>query len=179
MAQEGSKGMSPVMGLGILLAVIVVVGAYIGLNMALGIGEGWAGFLFLLSWTMIEKGSMERFPHALLGALVGAGAAAIFKLAPETMGQNGMFLFLGVVLLLTYSIIMGWAPIAVNTTTMIFLTVGTIPYVHGGVDVTGMFLGIASGALFFGALGLIATLVGKRKAARAGVPVGETEPVSI
>lgn len=169
MAHEGSKAMSPLMGLGILLAVIVVVAAYIGLNMALGIAEGWAGFLFLLCWSMIEKGSLDRFAHALVGALVGAGTAALFKLGPEIWGQAGMIAFLGVVLLLVYAIIMGWAPIAVNTTTMIYLTVGTIPYLHEGVNVVGMFLGIASGALFFGALGLVGAQIGKRRA-RAAAP---------
>ncbi|WP_157215164.1 hypothetical protein [Flavisphingomonas formosensis] len=176
MAQEGSKGMSPVMGLGIVLAVVVVVGAYVGLNMALGIAEGWAGFLFLLCWSMIEKGSLDRFAHALVGALIGAGTAALMKVGPEMMGPTGgMVLFLGVVLLLIYAIVMGWFALGVNTTTMVFLTVGTIPYVEKGAEPAGIFLGIASGAVFFGALGLIGAQIGKRRQAKAT----SAEPVSI
>jgi len=175
MAQEGSKAMSPVMGLGIVLAVVVVVGAYVGLNMALGITEGWAGFLFLLCWSMIEKSSMDRFAHALVGALIGAGTAALMKLGPAMMGPAGMALFLGAVLLLIYAIVMGWFALGVNTTTMVFLTVGTIPYVEQGAEPAGIFLGIASGAVFFGALGLIAAQVSKRRSAKTAA----AEPVSI
>jgi hypothetical protein len=87
-------------------------------------------------------------------------------------------------LLLTYMLIMGWLPIAVNTTTMIFLTVGTIPAVHAYLgasvpsNIIGAYCGLGLGAVFFGALGLIGAQIGKRRAASAAA-AGGAEPVSV
>jgi uncharacterized membrane-anchored protein YitT (DUF2179 family) len=174
---EHSKSMSPLTGLGILLAVIVVIGAFLGLLGLVGVHDGWAAFLFLLSWTMIEKGSMENFPRALIGALVGATAAALFVALPLWLGEStGGLAFLGIALVLTYMLIMGWLPIAVNVTTMIYLTVGTIPYVAKGMDIPGIFTAIGLAAVYFGAIGLIAAQIAKRRATGS---VAETQPVSI
>ena len=176
----GTKSTSPLAGLGILLAVIVVIAPFVGLATLLGVHDSWAAFLFLLCWTMVEKGSIENFPRALIGALVGASAGALFALLPLWLGETGAIAFLGVVLVLTYMLIMGWLPIAVNTTTMIFLTVGTIPHVASGADIPDVFTAIALGAVYFGAIGLIGAQISKRRAAgHAAATAGETQPVGI
>ncbi|AGH48802.1 hypothetical protein G432_05375 [Sphingomonas sp. MM-1] len=163
---DDKAAMSPVKGLLILLAVIVVLAGYIAAVAALHLSEAWAGFLFLLYWSMVEQARVDRLAKSIIGAFVGAGTAAMMALLPPLMGAGpGMALFLAVVLLLVYAIIMGWAPIAVNMATMIFLTVGTVPHVQANADFLQIFYGIAAGIVYFGGLALIAGALSKKKAA--------------
>ncbi|MGH6782543.1 MAG: hypothetical protein ACREB5_10630 [Sphingomonadaceae bacterium] len=163
--------MSPLKGLGVLLGVIVVIAGFIAVAVALHLSELWAGFLFLLYWSMVEHAKPERIRASAIGAFVGTGTAALMALAPAALGAGpGMALFMGVVLLLVYAIIMGWAPIAVNMATMIFLTVGTIPHVQGipgvspGADWRQVAFGIIAGIIYFGGLALVAGALTKKKA---------------
>lgn len=158
------QAMSPVKGLGTLLAVIVVIGGYIAVAMALHLSELWAGFLFLLYWSMAEEAKPDRIVKAATGSFVGAGTAALMALLPAAIGMGpGMAVFGAVVLVLVYAMIMGWARIAVNMGTMIFLTVATIPHIVGHADYKQIFFGIASGIAYFGGLALIAAAVARRK----------------
>lgn len=160
--------MSPVKGLLILLAVIVVIAGYIAAAIALHLSEPWAGFLFLLYWSMAEQAKLDRIAPSAIGAFVGMGTAAMMALLPPAIGMGpGMAIFMAVVLVLVYAIIMGWAPIAVNMATMLFLTVGTIPHVQAHADFGQVFLGIIAGIVFFGGLALIAAAVARRKATPA------------
>lgn len=157
--------MSPVKGLGVLVAVVVVIAGYIALTVALHLTEIWAGFLFLLYWSMVEEAKPERLPKSIIGAFIGTATAALMALLPPTIGMGpGMAVFMGVVLLLVYALIMGWAPIAVNMATMLFLTAGTIPHVQGHADFPQMIYGIAAGIVYFGGLALVAKALGRKKA---------------
>lgn len=162
---ESSHALSPLRGLGILLAVVIVIGVFIALAMTLGVHEMWAGFLFLLCWTLVEKGGLKGFQRALFGALVGAGLATLLKLLPLWIGLPGMLLFLGILLVVIYAQIMGLFTIAINSSAMVFLTAGSIPHIQTNLDtvtITNMFTGLACGAIFFGAIGLFVTQVGQR-----------------
>lgn len=160
--------MSPLKGLLILLAVIVVIAGYIAATIALHLSEPWAGFLFLLYWSMVEQAKLDRIAPSVIGAFVGMGTAAMMALLPPAIGMGpGMGVFMAVVLVLVYAIIMGWAPIAVNMATMLFLTVGTIPYVQAHADFAQIFFGIGAGIVYFGGLALIAAAVSRKKAAVA------------
>lgn len=160
--------MSPVKGLLILLAVIVVIAAYIAAAIALHLSEPWAGFLFLLYWSMAEHAKLDRIAASAIGAFVGMGTAAMMALLPPAIGMGpGMAIFMAVVLVLVYAIIMGWAPIAVNMATMLFLTVGTIPHVQAQADFGQVFLGVVAGIVFFGGLAAIAAAVTRKKATPA------------
>lgn len=160
--------MSPLKGLAILLAVIVVIAGYIAVAVALHLSEMWAGFLFLLYWSMVEQAKPERLLASIIGAFIGAGTAALMALLPPAIGIGpGMGIFLVVVLVLVYAIIMGLAPIAVNMATMLFLTAGTIPHVQSHADFQQIFLGIAAGIVYFGGLALVAGALTRKKAAPA------------
>lgn len=162
------QAMSPVKGLGILLAVILVIGGYIAVAVALHLSELWAGFLFLLYWSMAEDAKPDKIVKCATGSFVGAGTAALMALLPDAIGMApGMAVFGGVVLVLVYAMIMGWARVAVNMGTMIFLTVATIPHVVGHADYKQIFFGIASGIAYFGGLALVAAALAKRKAVAA------------
>lgn len=164
---ENAK-MSPGKGLLILLAVIVVIGIYIAITAALGLTDFWAGFLFLLYWSMVEGAKPERLVPSIVGAFVGMGTAAMMVLLPPLLGEGtGMAVFGVTVLVLVYAVIMGWAPVAVNASTMLFLTVGTVPHIEGNADYGQIFLGIISGIVFFGGLALIATAFARKKATTA------------
>lgn len=160
------QSVSPVKGLVILLAVVVVIAGYVAAAVALHLTEMWAGFLFLLYWSMVEEAKPERLPKAVVGAFVGTAAAAALVLLPPAIGMGpGMAVALGFILLLIYAIIMGWVPVAVNMATMLFLTAGTIPHVQGSANFTQIFLGIAAGIAYFGGLALLAAAFARRKAA--------------
>jgi hypothetical protein len=156
---EQAKPLSPAMGFGVLLGVMVVIAGFVALTAALGVRDSWAGFLFLLCWSMIEKGSIENFRKVLVGAVLGTAVGAMPTLLGPGLGMVGLLVgALG----LTYAIIMHWLPSAVNTTTMVFLSVGTIPYVSANFDPLGVYSAIGMGALCFGGLGLIGGQLSKR-----------------
>lgn len=162
---DNKQAMSPLKGLAVLAGVIVVIAGFVCVAVALHLSELWAGFLFLLYWSMIEEAKVERIPKAAIGAFVGTGTAALMALAPAALGMGpGMALFMAVILVLVYAMIMGWAPIAVNASTMIFLTVGTIPHVQGHADWRQIAFGIIAGIVYFGGLALIAGALTRKKA---------------
>ena len=64
---------TPAKALGLLAVVVIVVAAFLGLLAAVGNDEAWAGFLFLLYWSMVEGLKTEALPKSIVGALVGLG----------------------------------------------------------------------------------------------------------
>lgn len=160
--------MSPGKALLVLLAVIVVIGIYIAIATILNLTEMWAGFLFLLYWSLMEEAKPERLTPSIIGAFVGMGTASMMALLPPLLGMGpGMAVFGVTVLVLVYAIIIGWAPVAVNAATMLFLTVGTVPHLEANANYGQIFLGIIAGIVYFGGLALIAATVTRKKAAPA------------
>ena len=153
---------TPLKGLLVLLGIIVVVGGFIALNSALGVHEFWAGFLFLLYWAGIEHVAWDKLAACVVGAVVGLTMAWLLFALPGWFGEAGGFIFLGLILVLVYCQVMGWLPVAVNLTTMLFLTAGTIPAVQSGVNFAHAF--IALGLAFVCFIGLV--WVGTRLIAR-------------
>ena len=144
--------MTPAKGVAVLAAVAVGVAGYLVLSHALGIVEAWAGFLFLLYWAGIERMSIEKLPPCVVGALLGVVIATLPGLLPDWLGESKMRVFLGVIVVLVYCQIMGWLPTAINMMTMLYLTVGTIPWIQAKVDFAGMLSGALLGIGYFGGL---------------------------
>jgi hypothetical protein len=151
-AANSQTSLSPAKGLLALGVIILIVAAYIALCMAVGTKEFYGGFLFALYWTGIEQMKMEKLASSVVGALVGLLLAFLGHALPEQMGQNGFFLFLAIILVAVYCQVMGWLPLAINMSTMLFLTAGTIPYVASNADFTGILLSLIIGIVFFGGL---------------------------
>ncbi|MFO1466079.1 MAG: hypothetical protein U1F35_06520 [Steroidobacteraceae bacterium] len=157
---------TPAKGLLHLLAVIVVIGIFVALAMAVRLSEMWAGFLFLLYWSMAEGAKPQRILPSAIGAFVGMGTASMMVLLPPLVGRGpGIGLFAVTVLVLVYALIVGWASIAVNMATMLFLTVGTIPHLEANASYGQIFLGMGAGIIYFCGLALAATFFTRRKGA--------------
>ena len=165
--------MSPGKGLLVLGAVIVVIGAFLALNHALGIAETWVAFLFLLYWAGIEQIKFNKLAACIVGAIVGLLMTFLLQTLPVQLGAIGGAVFLGAVLVLVYLQIMGWLTVAVNIVTMLFLTVGTIPLIQSGFSFTNSLLALALGVAYFAGLAGIAFLLQKRSAdknVKSGAP---------
>lgn len=159
--------MTPLKGLLVLLGIIVVVAGFIGLNMALGVHEFWTGFLFLLYWAGIEHVAWDKLAACVVGAVVGLLMAWLLFALPGWFGEAGGLIFLGLILVLIYCQVMGWLPMAVNLTTMLFLTAGTIPAVQSGVNFAEAFTSLGLALLYFISLVWIGRQLMARKAAPA------------
>ena len=163
---HGEARVPPLKALRILGAVIVVVAGFIALLNLLGNHEAWAGFLFLLHWTMADGAKPEALPRSIAGSLVGLGAASLLVVLPPLLGASGSLLALAVILALIYAQIRAQATVAVNMATMLFLTVGTIPHLQANAQLVQILLSLLLGVAYFGGLALAAGWVAKRRAAK-------------
>lgn len=156
--------MTPGKGLLVLAGIVVVVGAFIALNHALGIAEFWVAFLFLLYWSSYEHMSFAALPRCIVGALVGLLYGFMLQTLPVAMGPAGGAVFLVAILVLIYCQVMGWLPIAVNMMTMLFLTVVTIPTLQGTANFGVLLAALALGVAYFVGLLAVSNFIKQRKA---------------
>lgn len=158
-----AAGMTPIKGLIVLAGVVVAVAALIGIATALQLSALYAGFLFALYWTGLCHADMDQFVSSVVGSLGGLALAYALSALPLELGSGlGMALALGLVLLAIYALIMGWVPVLVNYAFMLFLTVGSIPELHGEATLGAMALAVAVAAIY---LWLLVTF-GKKLASR-------------
>lgn len=156
--------MTPGKGLLVLAGIVVVVGAFIALNHALGITEFWVAFLFLLYWSSYEHMSFAALPRCIVGALVGLLYGFMLQTLPVVMGPAGGAVFLVAILALIYCQVMGWLPVAVNMMTMLFLTVVTIPTLQGTANFGVLLAAFALGLVYFVGLLALSNFIKQRKA---------------
>lgn len=141
----------------ILLVVVVVIAAYLGLAHWLGIREYWAGFLFLLQWSVMEQMQVDRLSRSIAGAVLGASIAFVPGWLTPSLGTGAASaVMLGMILLAVFLQIRGKAVFAVNGATMLFLTVMTIPQIAANALPGEIYLGLTAGIVFFGGLASLA-----------------------
>ncbi|MBU3948005.1 MAG: hypothetical protein KJ882_05745 [Proteobacteria bacterium] len=157
-----TQPVSPVKGLIIVVAVAVVVAIYLAITHSMGISEFWAGFLWLFYWAGVEQMSFDRIDDSIIGSTAGLLTAFLLHAFPQILGTTGLILALGLVVVLVYCLVMGWAKKLVNNATMLFLTVGTIPHLQANGDFPRMFSALIVGIIFFGGLLWLGGLVGKK-----------------
>ena len=85
MSNASPPKLTPVKGLLILGAVVVVMGLFFALGQALGIVQLWAAFMFLMFWGN-EKLQFEKLSACVLGALTGLVVAYIAHELPAALG---------------------------------------------------------------------------------------------
>ncbi len=161
---DARPALTPGKGLLALLAVVVLVAAFVWMNHALGVSQVWAGFLFILYWAGLEHVQMERLVPSSVGALAGLGIAYALHVLPPQLGATGWAIVVGLILVAIYCQIMGWLPIVVNMATMLFLTVGCVPAVQQHADLVNAFAALVSGIVFM----VVLVVGGKWVAARFG-----------
>ncbi len=148
----------------LLLAIILLVIAYLGFAYLIGVTEFWTGFLFLVSWAIIEQMQVSRLPAAIAGSTGGALVACIPALFAPILGEPiALGIMLALIVLAIYAILVGWLPVVINNNFMLFLNVLSIPYIVQLADPVDMAKGLAAGVLFFGGLALISAWFGNRR----------------
>lgn len=158
-----AAGLTPLKGMGVVLAVVIAVAGLIGIAVALKLTALYASFLFVLYWSGLCHANLKEFVPALIGSLGGLAMAYGLVGLPGALGEAaGMALALALILLAIYLLVMGQARILVNNAFMLFLTVGTIPALMNGPTLGDMGLAVVVGALYVGGL----VLIGKQLAAR-------------
>lgn len=167
-AEQGNSApadarMTPVQGLLVLAAVVVVVATYLAVNHVMGLTESWAGFLFLVCWA-ISHMDLSKFADCAVGAFVGLLVAYAMQRLPSVLGVVAFVPILCVILAMVYCQIMGWLTVMVNLTTMTFLTIASMPLVQAHVSFPNLFATLAFGVAYFAGL----VLIGRWFTQRAG-----------
>lgn len=168
-ASEPSKTvtMPALKGIPILCVVIGLILGFVALCTALKVQNFWVGFLFMFYWMGLEEARMNRFLPSALGALLGLVVSFSATVFSVHLGADlGALAAFGLSMVLIYVRIIGRLSFIVNQSTMLFLTVGSIPLLHAAVSGTEMFISLFLGLTFFGALGGFGALLERHKAKR-------------
>jgi len=149
---------------------MVMVASFILLCVKLGNAEFYAGFLFLLCWSALEEGKLEKLPRAVFGSAFGLALGySLHFFTTGSLGATGGYIFGAFVLPVIYCQLMGWFPLLVNFTAMTFLTVITIPHIQQHGDFGKTAIALLLGIVYFGAiLGVASRLSGTKQQDQTG-----------
>jgi hypothetical protein len=145
---QAAARVTPVQGLLVLVAVVILVAGYLLLNQAMGLTEAWAGFLFLVCWAVSQL-DRSKLAECAVGAFVGVLVAYALQKLPPVLGVGAFVPILVVILAMVYCQIMGWLTLLVNLTTMAFLTIASMPLVQVHVSFPNLFATLAFGIAYF------------------------------
>lgn len=141
--------MTPAKGLLMLGNIIIFVAAFVALNFWIGIKDFWAGFLFVLYWSSVEHLKVERLPHCIVGAATGLLVSFALQVLPQMYGPAAALIPVAAIFFMVYCQVMGWLPVVVNTATMLFLTVATMPALQAHGSFASIYAGLGMGIAFF------------------------------
>ena len=158
---------TPVTGLLVLAAIVVLVAIYLTLNYAMGLTESWAGFMFLVCWAVSHM-DLSKLADCAVGAFAGVLAAYAMQTLPPMLGPVAWVPILCLILAMVYCQIMGWLTMIVNLTTMTFLTIASMPVVQAHVSFPNVFATLAFGVVYFAGLVVIGRWFMKHAAAKQG-----------
>ena len=111
----------------------------------------------------VEQADMKQWPQSVLGAFVGLGLAWQSHWLPAQFGTPGLIAGLVVIVVALYIQIVNWVPIAINRSAMLFLTVLAAPILLEKLDPLEMAKAIGLGALYFGAIVKVLTMLSAPK----------------
>lgn len=155
---------APLAGLVITVIVVLALAGWIALGLTLlGITSFFASFLFFWYWAAVEQADMKQWPQSVLGAFVGLGLAWQSHWLPAQFGTPGLIAGLVVIVVALYIQIVNWVPIAINRSAMLFLTVLAAPILLEKLDPLEMAKAIGLGALYFGAIVKVLTMLSAPK----------------
>lgn len=144
----------PLAGLAITGIVLVLIIAWIvlwimGLKMHDTTLVG--GFMLLWYWANNEALEIKRLAPAIVGSLAGIFLAWFVVFATVKWGNGGTLAGVGLMVLALYLDVIKAVPFAVNTATMLFLTLAAAPLVQLHVDWGELVISTVVGGIFFGA----------------------------
>jgi hypothetical protein len=155
---EAAHTMTLSQGVQLYLLVFAAVVAWIFICSKFFPTTAYAGFLFLWYWATVEKAAFNRLPASLIGALVGAAMAWFIFFMTSTYGiPNGLILGVLPAAVSVFVVIMNWLPLAINGSTMLFLTVLGAPLLLPKTNYPEFGGSVIVGALFFGGVVYAAT----------------------
>ena len=160
----------PVAGLAILRIVVVLIVAWVVLGtqvLQLQDTSLVGGFMMLWYWANNEQMEISRLPAAIFGAVVGIGLAWFLVYGAVHYGAAGLTAAVLLLILALYLDIIKAVPLAVNTSTMLFVTLAAAPLVQLHVDWIELVLSTVAGGLFFGLV-----VEGLKRAAARFAPAG-------
>jgi hypothetical protein len=171
-AEHGSSapshaGITPVKGLLVLSAIVVLVAMYLILNYAMGLTESWAGFLFLVCWAVSQM-DLSKLASCAVGAFAGVLVGYAIQTLPPVLGPAAWAPILCLILAMVYCQIMGWLKLIVNLTTMTFLTIASMPLVQSHVSFPNVLATLAFGVVYFAGLVAMGRWFVTRAAAKQG-----------
>lgn len=169
MNAPSSTRLTPAKGLLALIGINVGVAAYVALCDMFGFTAHWTGFLFGLYWGAFEQMKPERLLASIGGPVLGLLLAYLLKFMPLWMGPVGLGIAVVAIFFVLYCLLMQWLPLIVNSGTMLFLLVATIPEMQKHGDFMHMFACLAIGIAFLAGLYAILTRIQKRSAKAATV----------
>jgi len=143
----------PIAGLGILGIVLALIVAWIVVGLQVLHIHDTAlvgGFLMLWYWANNEQLQFKRLPAAIIGALVGIFLGWFLVYGTLTYGNTGLIVGLVLLVLALYLDIIKAVPLAVNTSTMLYVTIAAAPLVQLHVDWMELVLSTVVGGVFFG-----------------------------
>jgi hypothetical protein len=161
-------------------AIIVIVGIaciilWMLLGSMIGITSYFAGLTFFWYWAAVEQLDFKQIPQSLIGALVGLLLAWQAAYLPVHYGTAGTVIGLTLIIAAIYVQLMNWVPIAINRSTMLFLTFMGAPALLKGLDVIETGGAILFAAIFFCGLIKLVFTIGARRSARNLVQEGVTD----
>lgn len=143
----------PLAGLAITAIVLVLIVAWIALALQFMHDTAlFGGFLLLWFWANNEHLDIKRLPSAIVGGLVGIFLAWFVVYAGTRWGGAGIGAGVGLMVLALYLDVIKAVPFAINTSTMLYLTVAAAPLIQLHVDWQELVLSTVVGGLFFGAV---------------------------
>jgi len=152
MANVEAEKPGKVAGIALTAIVVVLIVAWIAL--AIGVlkmsDKTLVGaFMFLWYWANNEQLQFKRLVPSLIGALVGIAVAWFLWYGPLAYGGGGLIAALGALIAALYLDIVKAVPIAVNTATMLFVTLAAAPLIQLEVDWLELVESTVLGAAFF------------------------------
>ncbi len=151
-APETAATPGPLAAIAITVIIVVLIVAWIAISIgALGMSDTTlvGAFMFLWYWANNEQMQFNRLVPAMLGSLVGIGIAWLLWYGPAAYGGAGLAGALGVLIVSLYLDVTKTVPIAVNTATMLFLTLAAAPLIQLQVDWLELVKSTVLGGLFF------------------------------
>ncbi|QIB65512.1 hypothetical protein [Kineobactrum salinum] len=156
--------LSPLQALVVLIGVVVVLGVLIAFYSLLNIHAAWAGFLFLLYWSSVDDFAVDRLLRCVCGGLFGFFLLWTLAQSTSLFGDNGIYAFLALLMVVIYCLIMKWADWLINPVAMFYLTVGLVPAVQAELDLVDAVLAFLISAFYFGSPVVIVHLAKQHRA---------------
>ncbi|CAN7373085.1 hypothetical protein LJR225_002295 [Phenylobacterium sp. LjRoot225] len=167
-----SSNKRPSIGATLLLIVGVVpfMAGLFGLYHLLGVGMAYVGFLFLVYWAAILHQDPKAFLPSVLGGVGGILLAWLLIAMPPLVGQAGTVIAFAALVAVLFCFMRGHARLVVNNSTMLFLTVATIPDLKIASNVVVMAESLLLAAAYMGAVSGVVHLVTKHRSKKSPAP---------